>query len=446
MRRLTDSQARACPTGKKISEAAEPTGALILWHKNSGSREWYYRKQRKGAKDINEKLGTYPDLKLADARQKASSVAKVVLEHSDLKKYRRDQTKAKQLAESKAIEAETRADSLGSLSDLCHAYVTKMEGDGRASAKKVGQALKRYVLDPFPTLAITKANEITTEDIASILSSMMDRGITTHTNRTRGDLHAAFNVGLCYDFTPALRQNDSLFFEIHNNPVTRIKPTKKYERALMRNLTKEELRLVWFQSKEIMNPVYSALLRIMICTGFHPAELLRLQCKDVNLDDGSIYMTQTKSGVPNLIPINQYAHNELCQLLHNSNPDEDLFPSRVRNAKSDIYARVSVVANQVKRLRDSLPQISHFTARDFRRTVKTQMGAAGVPKEIRDRLQNHALQDVSSRHYDRYSYWTEKHFAMLTWEDWLTRNVIEPGEHNASKIVQIRAAELVKNA
>ena len=118
MRRLTDSQARACPTGKKISEAAEPTGALILWHKNSGSREWYFRKQRKGVKDINEKLGTYPDLKLVDARQKASSVAKVVLEHSDLKKYRRDQKKAKQLAQSKAIEAQTRADSLGSLSDL----------------------------------------------------------------------------------------------------------------------------------------------------------------------------------------------------------------------------------------------------------------------------------------------------------------------------------------
>lgn len=446
MRRLTDSQARACPNGKKISEAVEPTGALVLWHKNSGSREWYFRKQRKDEKDINEKLGTYPDLKLVDARQRASTVANIILQHSNLKKFRRDQAVSKRLAETKAAEAELRAASLGSLSDLCNAYITKMEADGRASAKKVGQALKRYVLDPFPHLAMTKANKITTEDIASILSNMMDRGITTHTNRTRGDLHAAFNLGLCYDFTPALRQNESLFFEIHNNPVTRIKPTKKYERALMRNLTKDELHLVWLQSKEVMSPVYAALLRIMICTGFHPAELLRLKCKDVNLGDGSIYMTQTKSGIPNLIPINQYAHSELSQLLLNSNPDDDLFPSRVRNAKSDIYARVSVVANQVKRLRDSLPQISHFTARDFRRTVKTQMGAAGISKEIRDRLQNHALQDISSRHYDRYSYWPEKHSAMLTWESWLTQNVIEPSEFSTNNIVSIRPAELVKTA
>jgi hypothetical protein len=31
----------------------------------------------------------------------------------------------------------------------------------------------------------------------------------------------------------------------------------------------------------------------------------------------------------------------------------------------------------------------------LRRTWKTLAGKAGVPKEIRDRIQNHALQDVS---------------------------------------------------
>jgi len=40
--------------------------------------------------------------------------------------------------------------------------------------------------------------------------------------------------------------------------------------------------------------------------------------------------------------------------------------------------------------------------------MKTIMGRLGVSKEIRDRLQNHALSDVSSRHYDRYDYLVEK--------------------------------------
>ena len=47
------------------------------------------------------------------------------------------------------------------------------------------------------------------------------------------------------------------------------------------------------------------------------------------------------------------------------------------------------------------------TNRDLRRTWKTLAGKAGVPKEIRDRLQNHILQDVSSKSYDRWFLWSE---------------------------------------
>jgi integrase len=55
------------------------------------------------------------------------------------------------------------------------------------------------------------------------------------------------------------------------------------------------------------------------------------------------------------------------------------------------------------------------TNRDLRRTWKTLAGKAGVSKEIRDRIQNHALQDVSSKSYDRWSYMPEKRAAMNVW-------------------------------
>ena len=56
------------------------------------------------------------------------------------------------------------------------------------------------------------------------------------------------------------------------------------------------------------------------------------------------------------------------------------------------------------------------TNRDLRRTWKTLAGKAGVPKEIRDRIQNHALQDVSSKHYDRWHYMPEKRAGMAKWD------------------------------
>lgn len=44
------------------------------------------------------------------------------------------------------------------------------------------------------------------------------------------------------------------------------------------------------------------------------------------------------------------------------------------------------------------------------------MGELGTSKHIRDRLHNHVLQDVSSKHYDRYEYEAEKRIALTSWE------------------------------
>ena len=186
-----------------------------------------------------------------------------------------------------------------------------------------------------------------------------------------------------------------------------------------------------------MNPTYASLLRIMICTGFHATELMRLNLKDVDTKAQAIYMTQTKSGTPNLIPLNKYAWREVKKLLANANSSELLFPSRVSSPNLNVYSRISVPANQVAQLRENIT-IDHFTPRDIRRTVKTLMGAAGISKEMRDRLQNHATSDVSTKHYDRYDYWREKSAAASTWERWLGKNVIEHGEFS-SNVVNISA-------
>jgi len=60
------------------------------------------------------------------------------------------------------------------------------------------------------------------------------------------------------------------------------------------------------------------------------------------------------------------------------------------------------------------------TNRDLRRTWKTLAGKAGVSKEIRDRLQNHTLQDVSSKSYDRWNYMPEKRDGMNKWDKFIT--------------------------
>lgn len=64
-----------------------------------------------------------------------------------------------------------------------------------------------------------------------------------------------------------------------------------------------------------------------------------------------------------------------------------------------------------------------FTLRDIRRTCKTLMGVAGLEKELRDRIQGHAFNDFSSKHYDRYDYFKEKQRGLQRWSLWLEKNV-----------------------
>ena len=76
-----------------------------------------------------------------------------------------------------------------------------------------------------------------------------------------------------------------------------------------------------------------------------------------------------------------------------------------------------------------------FIPRDLRRTCKSRMGEIGISKLIRDRLHNHALQDVSSRHYDRYDYLPEKRQAMQTWGGFLQAVIA------GSKVVPIQGTK-----
>ena len=52
--------------------------------------------------------------------------------------------------------------------------------------------------------------------------------------------------------------------------------------------------------------------------------------------------------------------------------------------------------------------IEPFALRDCRRTFKSLAGSIGIDLELRNRLQGHAMPDVGSVHYDRWSYLPEK--------------------------------------
>jgi len=58
------------------------------------------------------------------------------------------------------------------------------------------------------------------------------------------------------------------------------------------------------------------------------------------------------------------------------------------------------------------------TAHDLRRTFATRAAGLGVPKEIRDKLLNHApdRSDIEAAHYNVHDYLPEKRRALAQWD------------------------------
>jgi len=65
-------------------------------------------------------------------------------------------------------------------------------------------------------------------------------------------------------------------------------------------------------------------------------------------------------------------------------------------------------------------KIVGFQTKRVRSGIETLLAGAGVPKEIRGRLQSHGIAGVQDRHYDGHDYMTEKRRALNTLQRLLT--------------------------
>ncbi|MFH4691549.1 tyrosine-type recombinase/integrase [Vibrio alginolyticus] len=374
-----------------------------------GSKTFVFRYFVEGkAKFI--RLGRFPELSLNDARGKQKEMGELLLQGIDPKEQLESQHKAQQLA--KREEARK-----GSIKQLFEAYVSQMEKDGKRTHKAVLASLEKEVYPVIPPA--TKAKDVTTHDLMLVLAAMIKRDAKTQSNRVRSYLMAAFNYGLKHDNDPA-NFIDEAKFGLLLNPVAAIPKQKDAERVgehflkmgevigLIDDLDNE------YERFKMGDAIRNLILLCLYTGGQRPYELAASRWEAIDWQQKTLLITLdiSKNKRPHLIPLTDSALVVLERQRLN-NDSEFIFPHRF-NANNHI--RLDSLSQGIARYREASPHIKPFTPRDLRRTCKTLMGEIGISKSLRDRLQNHALNDVSSKHYDRYEYLPEKRIALESWE------------------------------
>jgi integrase len=387
-------------------------GRLGVEVSNTGTKRWLYRYFFEGQRKYI-RLGLVSDnFVMTQAQAECDQYAELLGKKIDPKvEIERLQ---KQADEAKKVEG-----MKGSIQQLFIAYTEKMKTDGKRTYDAVLKALEKEVY-PF-IKPETKAKEIQPTDVIPILSNMIQRGAIVQSNRVRSYIVAAFNFGLKHDLNPA-QVHTGVKFGLTTNPAQVIAKQSNAEKVGENWLTIEEVKTVLNTYKDTnrVGPLVSDLMSLCFYTGGQrPYELVASRWSSINWEEATLLVTSevSKNKRPHLIPLTEKAITILSELHVNSKDSEFIFP---RRNDTNQHLRTDSFSKAIARFREDNPKFKPFVARDIRRTCKTLMGELGISKEIRDRLQNHALNDVSSKHYDRYSYLPEKREALRKWEVRLT--------------------------
>ncbi|CAN7552937.1 tyrosine-type recombinase/integrase [Mesorhizobium sp. LjNodule214] len=382
-------------SGKQVSLTdgeGRGTGRLVLVLKPMPRRvtaEWMAQQWRDG-KRSKAKLGNYPSMSLAQAREV----------------FKRDYANLIQKGRSIKIASDSRP---GTVADLFEAYVQSLKENGKPSWKEVEKGLNRIA----DTLGSNRpAREIEPDEVADVIRPIYERGARAMADHVRSYIRSAYSWGMKseHDYRTTSPRRFSLVY----NPAAGI-PTEP-KTVGSRWLDEDEfVRLYrWLECPDApVHPPYTRAVRIIMLTGQRVEEIARLHVDQWDATEGVIDWSKTKSSRPHAIPVPSLA----ADLIESIKPNKHgwFFSSAMDPSKPVSHATLySFIWRQ--RERNVIPIV---TNRDLRRTWKTLAGKAGISKEIRDRIQNHALHDVSSKSYDRWNYMPEKRAGMEKWDQFV---------------------------
>lgn len=421
--------------GKNTATLSDKTalrgnGRLILrvTRNSSGTevKKWFF-KFRYNQQTKLHKIGFFPSLDLTAARAEADKLSAILQRGENPVIAVREQQR----------EAVIASTTQANFKELLDKYLTHLEG--KASHKTVSGNFQKHVRDKFPQLLRLPANEVTPSHISSILREMRLSGCTALCNRVRSQLSAAFNFCRRVDNDWRLDQDTSLRFNINENPVAVTAPDEKLETERDRSLTRGELIQYWRGIEALENKiVLKAFFKLhLLLMGQRPEQLLRLQWSDVNFEEKTLTLINTKDrDRPHLLPLKPAALQVLktlkAELKTQWHKGSNVFPGRRGYTFTDKPLHIGSVSRAFKMLVDELG-IRDVQLRDIRRTAKT-LGASIIKLETMDRIQMHSVGSKVSRRYNRHDYFEQKEHGLNVWESFLAGFNQEPIADNVLPI------------
>ena len=431
---LTDNfiKALTAPAGKRIEIFDQKISGLVLRVSGKGRKTWVLRYRTDNGRQPRFTIGTYPALKLADARDQALKLLAQAKTGDDPASERR---KTRQTVQNAPVRT---------FGELFTAYIdASRKGHWKPKKKQKRErtiageeaVYRRYLKTK---LGGSLLEEVQRSTVKKLLRDMMDKGIKAQTIQAQAVIRQTFAFGTAeYD--------DLIFF----NPATGfgvIGTTKPRTRVL----SDSELKDFWGAIIEppMLPPgkngegrpvgltrAMGIALQLSILLLVRENEIAGMRVDELNFETKTwlIPGERMKAGLPHLVPLPGRAITliEEALALRPSPKLEHVFPSPRWHVENKGFRPDSIYHAMIDLV--TAKKIKHATPHDLRRTGSTALTSEriGVAPFIRSKVLGHRSDTgggsaVSMKHYDANEYIVDKRNALTAWQDLVLEIVGEP--------------------
>lgn len=372
---LTDTKVAAIkpPASGQVEHPDNKITGLRLRVGATGKKTWIMRR-RVGAKVINKKLGTYPAMSLAGAREAGANMIE-------------------------ALERDGGTEGLDrTFGEVAATWIDKVAKERNDLWRSQERQLELHV---YPAWKDRKLASIKRRDVRELIDRLEGKVLP---NRILALVRVIFRWALSRDMIEA-------------SPVDGMeKPKEETQRD--RWLSMEELARIWRVAPLLGYP-FGPYLKVLILTGQRRGEVAGMRWADVDLDAGTwaLSAADTKAERAHLVPLSAPVVEALKELPRFG---EYVFTTTGKTPVSG-FAKMKGQLDAYLASRDEA--IAPWRLHDLRRTTATHLVRLGVTETVVGRVLNHAPVGVTAQVYALHSYAAEKRHALDTWAAEIDRTI-----------------------
>jgi integrase len=384
---------------REVPDALLPGLYFIV--QTSGAKSWAVRYRANG-RPKKHTIGSYPKIKLGDARELARAALRSAAEGNDPAAAK---VEARRLAETGL----DRADLVGVVfEEFDKRHLSKLRP---STAKEIRRLFERRIL---PKWRKRRMSEVSKRDVLAILDSMVASGAPISANRCLAAMTNFFNWSVARDILPIAPTHGVK------------KPT--VQRSRSRVLTDDELRLAWLAAADIGWP-FGQIVRLLILTGARREEVAAMP--ESELDISRQLWTLAANRAKNHLEHEVHLSSRALAVLRTSprvrnrrgfvfSTNGQTAPSGFSRAKERIDAAMLKRAKAEAKARGDDPakvKIPPWTFHDLRRTMASGMARLGIALPVIERCLNHVSGTFSGvvGIYQRHSFSDEQRAAFDVW-------------------------------